>query len=872
MKKLILSALLLFTTILFFNPVVAQEAVLHTPGKYLMPMDNASAGLPGKNKEGDLWVVFSDRPGNALYSDKNCKNPSGQKMDFMAPKYVIGETDDAIQVINLEDADARGNLLDGAVGRSLWVKKENMLLWNTCLKTRDVNLPEFKDGIFNKKAMVLNIITGSQQEIRAPEYYSHPRCNRADSINSALVYQINYVYKETPTAYLLADMPQLTNIPKDITSVKGWVLKSQTTAWNHRLAFEVNWDSKAVAERKAKGKKAKIYSSKSASGSTIYEEPSGYYKSRDIGEVDRYPVLDTYNGVSKVGVIGDLRSQEGGTLSSNEFAQIKHVIDSMSASLRNINVIFVVDGTSSMVPYSRSIQNAIKQTMRSLMKSSNNYRFGALLYRDASEGRSNLIHYTKDLTSNVNGVTSLFSRYMTPNFNQCNEDAEEAVFYGMKKAIERFDPPAGESNFIILIGDAGNHSRTQYTDCDGNTADDPTSVAVDEVAELMARKNINLFAYQVNHKVELDQKPYYDAFRTQVEDLMSKVVLKRSTGLSSAQIFDKSKDELIVKSDVGIPGYFKMAPDGGNMHPQILAREISTGLNQVDEKVNHQLDGISEYLNGKLANEHAKELTSFIDKLKNEGLSQSKLDIVFQKNGQVYNTGYAKRFEDGMESPVFQDVLLMSREDLFSIKRSLDRLIPTDDLSLSANQSRSFIVYGWGEILVDILGYFPEVNEAIDTLSLYTLSAILTGWGGKEKYKDIKLLDVIQPDRFPDVMLYEYLIDWCITKGHIQSIYDGQNLLTEDFFGDHMWTIFYEYLYHLTNGGVEDDPDMGRRFAEYFEKYNREYNNFKATFKIPLGTGSGLKHYWIDSRIFPHNASEFGEEDFIEYLYKDYIN
>ncbi len=120
-------------------------------------------------------------------------------------------------------------------------------------------------------------------------------------------------------------------------------------------------------------------------------------------------------------------------------------------------------------------------------------------------------------------------------------------------------------------------------------------------------------------------------------------------------------------------------------------------------------------------------------------------------------------------------------------------------------------------------------------------------------------------------MLYEYLIDWCITKGHIQSIYDGQQLLTADFFQDHKYTIFFEYLYHLTNKKVENDPEIQTIFANHFKKYDSEYNNFKATFRIPVGTGTGLKHYWVDSRIFPHNAKEFGEKDIIEVLYAKYL-
>jgi hypothetical protein len=278
------------------------------------------------------------------------------------------------------------------------------------------------------------------------------------------------------------------------------------------------------------------------------------------------------------------------------------------------------------------------------------------------------------------------------------------------------------------------------------------------------------------------------------------------------------------------------------------------------------------YLNGKLSGQNANTLKGFINKLEDNKISADKLNIVFQKSGQQYNTGYVERYETGLKNPMFQSVLLMSQEDLFLIKKSLERLIPTDDLSQSENESRSWILYGWQNILVDILGYFPEVNESLDTLSLYTLSAILTGWGGKEKFKDIKLGDVTLPDRFPKEMLYEYLIDWCITKGHIESIFEGQNMLNGDYFELHKWTIFYEYLFTLTDGKIQEDPTIKQKFIDYFKSYDKEYNNYKATFRIPVGTGTGMKHYWIDSRIFPHNSKGLGETDIIDALYKPYLN
>jgi hypothetical protein len=875
MKKYFILSFLV-TALLLTQKVVTygQTSVMKTPAKYIMPMDNASAALPGvKNKNGEFWLVFSDRSNNPVYSDKTCKTTSGKNLKFMHPLYVIEESPDAVRVVEISDADARGNLKDGALGRSGWVLKNNMLLWSSCLKTRDVKLPEFKDGIFNKKAMVLNIISDGQQEIRVPEYYSNPRCSSSDSINSALVYQINYVYKETADAYLLGDIPRIANVDKDLGQIRGWVRKSQTSAWNHRLAYEINWDATAVTERKSKGARAKIAADKAMATAPIYQEPSSYYSSRAIGELDRFPVLEVLNGVSKVGMIGELRAEGGKTISSMEFAEIKHVIDSMSVSLRNVNVIFVIDATNSMLAYSKPIQDAIKQSMRDLLKSKNNFKFGAVLYRDASEGNSNAVHYTRDISSNYTGVTNLLSKYMLGTSNKCNNDNEDCVYYGIKKAIERFDPPVGESNYVVLIGNTASHKRTTYTDCAGKTNPDFTAVDEKELTDLLARKNINLISYQVQHQVVTDTRAAYDDFRSQVKNLMRQITVKRLVNqqINEEEILTADKNTTEINPIYGITGRFMPAPDGGTIAPTVFQKELESGLSYIDSRVNKQLDAVSMYLNGKLKGDDLLQLNGFINQLKQQKIAEEKLDVVFQKNGQIYTTGYTKRFESGLKNPIYQDVLLMSHEDLFAIKKSLERLVPTDDLSLSANDSRSFIFYAWGDILVNILGYFPEGDQSIDTLSLYTLSAILTGWGGKEKFKDIKLMDVVDEQLFPSVLLYEYLMDWCITKGHIQSIFDGQNVLTGNYFEDHQWTIFNEYLFNLTGGKVESDPALKDLFVSYFKKYQREYNNYKAVFRIPIGTGSGVKHFWIDSRIFPHNTKEFGEKDLVEVLYAKYL-
>jgi hypothetical protein len=167
--------------------------------------------------------------------------------------------------------------------------------------------------------------------------------------------------------------------------------------------------------------------------------------------------------------------------------------------------------------------------------------------------------------------------------------------------------------------------------------------------------------------------------------------------------------------------------------------------------------------------------------------------------------------------------------------------------------------------LVDQLKYFPPDHSLVDGLTLYQLAAILTGWGGKEEYKNITLAQVEDPDKMHDNDLYLYLIDWMITKGHVQSIFEGQNMFTKDFFRDHVACYFIECLIaEIKDKDPEndasvilDDPNLeGQiidRLSSSFSVFNAVYKNIPQ-FRIPIGESesAATKYYWIDSRIFPH--------------------
>jgi hypothetical protein len=234
----------------------------------------------------------------------------------------------------------------------------------------------------------------------------------------------------------------------------------------------------------------------------------------------------------------------------------------------------------------------------------------------------------------------------------------------------------------------------------------------------------------------------------------------------------------------------------------------------------------------------------------------------------IIREGYTCFYPGASKWPLFNYVALINQRDLYSLKYALEKLIPTKVFCMGNDQYRSYLQDTWEEILVKQLKYFSKGNEQINNLTLYDLSVILTGWGGKEKYKAIEFRDIIDPVKFPNDQLYEYLIDWMITKGHIQSIFEGRNMLTKDYFSDHIACYAMEYIMYSTGNFFEDElynqieNELIDQFAGRFASFNQIYTyNDIPQFRIPIGEteAAAETYYWLDTRIFPTRYSEGSE-------------
>jgi len=414
------------------------------------------------------------------------------------------------------------------------------------------------------------------------------------------------------------------------------------------------------------------------------------------------------------------------------------------------------------------------------------------------------------------------------------------------------------------------------------TKDDFTKVSLDELTTILAQNDVNLLSYQVHHLDDVS----YDDFCEQSKAIIYQTAKKRKPSVDSTFLI--GVDALTTKMDKKSGMAYQVKCTNGTLSTTSFQQEISGALEYIDTYVDEIIKALVEILRSddyytKFPDLDINMIANVLSKLSQQGITRDQLKIIINKNGQLYWQGYTMQDACSFNYPIFQDVLLTNHKSLYYIKYALEKLIPTNEFCMGTDKFRSYLQITWEEILVKQLKYFSEGSDQINELTLYDLSAILTGWGGKEKYKKVEFRDIVDPVKFPNDQLYEYLIDWMITKGHIQSIFEGRNMLTKNYFSDHIACYAMEYIMYSTGNYFEDEEyyqiekELIDKFTAGFQTIGSQYSKVPK-FRIPIGEAENAAetYYWNDSRIFPHleeiNKSIVFYEDVLkEYIDKYYI-
>jgi hypothetical protein len=766
------------------------EKALEVPIKYITPQEDVSLTNSMERRPGSYWVVFSDKKGNKTYENKMGSKVK-QTIGFMDNFYVAEETDDRVHII--KDPNYKEGFSSSAEDYG-WIDKENLLLWDHCLIT--------KTGKINLKAMVLNTVESLKKdkikkgdEEKVKYYYDNQLTT--ETSRSSKIYEILYVYKVKGDAMLLGKN-YTTDAYHAGDEIFGWVSSRKVTPWDHRVAVEPNWDKEAALERKQKNKPTTFFidvgrAKKYGEGGVLNKKgiiwDKDSYQERNIGDWRRFPLLhyDKKTGIIKAGVMGELRTvlNKQDTIGQLTLADIQRKYNDLRALQRNVNIVFVVDGTTSMQPYYAALSKAIGVSMDKLKKSytKNTLRFGAVVYRDYAE--RDMITQVKKLTSNYQEV----SRWLTSirATDRFDKDKPEAVNYGLMTALRSVGLQQNETNVIILVGDAANHHR-----------DDPSQVDKDDVVNLLYRYDCNFLAFQVNK----ESHPTYDEFEPQIKDII----------LSTANKKYKQNQVLTQQLGINVPpprfisvgtnkymldtttiiGSVVLAKRGDPLRPLQLQKEIdkvilfSSKLTDRKLRILEAFIAEGESFSGALAganntdyynnssdddmlskNSYAPAIIDFLRKM---GVPESKLKILLEENYQLYFPAYSSMRVKGLEHPLYKQVLFMTLRELGDLLTKFDALAD----AFTASDQRQKLKEVWMELLQSHTGDDISRDQA-ENMTFEEINEKVFGLPGTSALLQVRLKDITDPSVVDDAKFYEYVQNIKKKRLELDKIYNNKN-------------------------------------------------------------------------------------------------
>lgn len=771
------------------------KRALERPEVFLAPLEKEAQRMThdGKRMEGILWVVYSDRSNN--HTVKNIGDEMPHKMlEFMEDFYVAEERGDYLLLVKDPEPiyGSDGFVFSSDSENYGWINKSYMLLWSNSLEEETGGIPI--------KAMTqntLDYIEGMDlrfQDMVDVDYFYNPELSRPTGRQIRL-YEILYVYKMTDRAVLLGTSSYLHAIA-DIEGrrriIYGWVPRDRVVLWDNRVVIEPNWMGDAVAERERKNIMASIFyahddAHKFSVGSQTEFPPiireagigeGGFYRSRQIGEWQRYPLLDAQNNIMRVGVMGEITT-ETTAIDRVTFANIDRQVSRITEQLGNINIVFVMDGTNSMRDYFHPTSEAVIKGMNMInaqMHDNIVFRFGAVVYRDEPEREFNRLTEIKPLTENYRDVAKWLEQINVEEFGH-DPWLEEAVYYGLREALISVVGDSDQTNLLVLIGDAGNHSR-----------DDRSQVDENIIIQLLAGKNTHLLAFQVNNR----DHAAYDDFQEQVkrlalkqaEIMLSKIdANERPPGTPTWSQLDNNR----IRLDNSINMATLVSPPKGQaMPPNVLTEEIMSLVAFAEEYTIDRTEGIRDMVQrgrsleevleeqGQSPSSNSKYVGAFdyamIYLLSRLEIDQNILQALSERRGQIYTPAYTPMTKQDLDHPLYKRSLLLSREELGQLVRIFGRL---QRVSAAADR-RTNLRDTWTEILITHLG--ESDREVIMQRSIEDVMRTVVGIPSTNTLiNTLRLEDITSPGRVSDGEINRYIRDIELKHRDLTRIFNQSN-------------------------------------------------------------------------------------------------
>ena len=677
-------------SIFAFNSLFGQE-ILRYPRKYNIPSNenDLSPVTEKKDKTFANWIVYSPIDEAKTYTNPSPSSAVKKQLKYMDYYYVIEENGEFAHIYKDENVQGR-SLSKDAIDFG-WIHKRELLLWNKCLVTSEYNI--------NKKALIVNTVeTIKGQDINDLNYVKFrnaPSKNAGFTGNKSQMFEYYYVYKtdvdsEGNEWYLLSTADFIASI-NDREEILGWTNKNRLIDWDSRIAVEPNWEKEAQKERRSKQQLVfwadkesclKYFSSENSISDTMKIWDRDNLKKRANGSLPRFPLLQNPEiiqyenkevNILKAGIIGDVKNREETVFSAENFSKVIDKITKKLIKKKNVNVFFVIDATKSMQPYFGSVKNAITKFMSKIEEknSNNKFKFAVGIYRDISEGEEKAFKVKE--FGNTKDVLNFLSNVKARDIH--NYTFTESMFDGIINSLYDSPVDADGTNFLIVIGDAGNHTKNEVSNRE----------KMEIIADLLNEYEYNFLSFQVHNNGNKQELEASAEFVNQFKEI--------------GKLFGEKS-----KLDINIEGFENYKPvlikDGENYKFQKntsyrifniygLQKGNSISAKELEKELTDQLVGYDDFARDFIdfvRDKIYKRKEKLVDRnwgtfspgyyylLKNAGITDKEIEALEKNSYQMFVEGWGPINIEGYSYPLMKKVVIFSQDELNRINVNMQNL------------------------------------------------------------------------------------------------------------------------------------------------------------------------------------------------------
>lgn len=667
-----------------------------------------------KVRKGDLgentssvWIVYSDRENNATYTSSSLTSPTGKKLTMGQELYVAKVENGAALVFSTNRSLKWPKIDVKKVTYYGWISIDKLLLWRDC--------PKSKNQIYRKAFVVYDPSQADGSSIpKDPKFFTAPSEQASISSFDAKSLDILFIMKFVKVGnqgyYLLSSQAQMTSVGSDLY---GWLPSTYVTPWDQRLALEPATDRTTINIYKnhnlkpaaySRMEEAERYFNKEQMGNPIYKyEAFGTIK-RMNPRIMRQPILERTDNsfIYKVAVTTSMdttgKKRGGGQGYLEDRAENQANIDDLTKRQKNINIIFVVDATTSMdVQFVEGVVNALKNIKEQKFfseKGSTSIRIGVVPYRDVKRTVDNY----QPLTNEMDKVIAYFSdlgKKLTDG-----KGKHVAMFDGLEVALDckkmGYDP--SHSNYIILLGVAGDQLEDKF----GNQWRD----RCENIATKMAGSTINFMAYQIRN----DGSNLHDEYLREVQKIQKTLTSKYIEKIKTPMEYKKqagNEYKLMMSSSSKndyIPIYStnNYASKHGALSASIITPEIFDHVEEIHNIITNKIAKFNRLAEGGYRIQDDAEESAIRAELilawGDTPQARAKIEstIRYMKMGGVakfetYSPAMTQQIKERNGLSIYQYVLFFSGEELSELIRKLDNLVTKRSGDIRKNYQEAVI-------------------------------------------------------------------------------------------------------------------------------------------------------------------------------------